>query len=108
MKTIWIVVGVCSMVLSPLAGAQAMRIDLTGSSISASAGHRTIVIGPDTRWVNVQHGEEIRFVAGTSEFGWRFDGPGARSLDLQQIAPAGVLSRPVTAYITNSAGHPAR
>ena len=108
MKTICTVLGVCAMVLGPLASAQGMRTDLTGSSIPATTAQRTIVIGPDTRWINVMQGEEIRFVAGTSEFGWRFNGPGAGSFDLQQVAPSGALSRPVTAYIANGAGHPGR
>jgi hypothetical protein len=101
-------VGLVSLVGPGPVQAQGTRSLYTGSSVPAASGARTIVIGPDTRWVNVNQGEEIRFVVGSVEFGWRFDAPGSRSFDLQQVAPAGALNRPVMAYIMSTGGHPAR
>ncbi len=72
-----------------------------GTSIDATQGRRTIEIGPDTRWVNVTHRESVRFVINGQSFGWRFDGPGARAVDLQRIAPAGLLNRPLTVYVAH-------
>ena len=86
--------------------AQGVQSLTMGSSVPPALGERTIVIGPDTRWVNVNQNEQIRFVADGVEFGWRFDAPGARSFDLQQVAPAGALRRPVTVYITRTSGRP--
>lgn len=74
---------------------------MLGSAIDATQGRRTIEIGPDTRWVNVTHRESVRFVINGQSFGWRFDGPGARAVDLQRIAPAGLLNRPLTVYVAH-------
>ncbi len=76
-----------------------------GSPVPVAQAGRTIVINPDTRWVNVAQGETVRFVAGNVEFGWKFDGPGSRSFDLAQVAPAGAVTRPLTVYVTGSPGH---
>lgn len=95
-----------SLVVPALALAQGVQSLTMGSSVSPALGERTIVIGPDTRWVNVNQNEQIRFVADGVEFGWRFDAPGARSFDLQQVAPAGALKRPVSVYITRISGRP--
>ena len=90
------------------ASAQSMRTFLLGSPLPASHSQRTITINPDTKWVNVTQGEEIRFVAGATDFAWKFDGPGNRSFDLQQVAPAGVLSRTVTVYVAPLPGRRAQ
>ena len=87
------------------AAAQDTRSLLWGSAVPVAQAQRSIAINPDTRWVNVAQGETIRFVAGGAEFGWRFDGPGARAFDLQQIAPSGALSRPITVYVAGAIGH---
>ena len=73
---------------------------LYGSPIPADQAHRAIALGPGTRWVNVVQGETVRFVLAGGSFGWRFDGPGSRPVDLQRVAPPGLLTHPVTAYVT--------
>jgi len=70
-----------------------------GTAIAASEGRRTIEIGPGTRWVNVLQYESVRFVVGGQSFGWRFDGPGSRGMDLQSIAPAGLVTRSIRVYV---------
>lgn len=87
------------------AQAQDTRNFLLGSPVAPAPSQRGIAVGADTRWVNVNQGEEIRFDAGGTTFAWKFDGPGARSFDLQQVAPAGALTRPVTVYVTPPPGH---
>ena len=94
-----------SLLASAPASAQEMRSFTMGSPLSPASGQRTIVLNADTKWVNVAQGEAIKFVAGASEFGWRFDGPGGRSFDLRQVAPAGSLSNPVQVYIAPAPGH---
>lgn len=73
---------------------------LTGTLVSPGGAQRTIVIGPQTRHVNVVGGEVIRFVAGDKEFSWHFSGPGSlRSFRLDKVAPEGILNQEVTAYV---------
>jgi hypothetical protein len=65
-----------------------------------SAAMRSIVIAPDTRWVNVTGGETIRFLVGDKSFAWYFNGPETASpFDMRRIAPQGVLDRQVLAYV---------
>lgn len=52
------------------------------------------------RWVNVNIDEVVNFDAGGIRFAWRFDGPGWKSFDLRQVAPANSLSQAVTVYVT--------
>lgn len=76
-------------------------VDLYGMPASPSAAVRTIVITPDTRYVNVEGGEIIRFVSGGKEFGWHFFvARTVGAFDLNEVAPPGTLDRPVRAYIT--------
>ena len=92
-----------------LAGLPAVAQDaanrLLGTAVAAAQAQRTVTVAPDTRSVNVSAGESIRFVVGTSEFGWKFDGPAPRAIDLRSIAPATAVSTPVTVYLTAAPGH---
>jgi hypothetical protein len=75
-------------------------VDLYGDPAAPSAAQRTIVIGPDTRSVNVEGGEVIRFVAGDKEFGWNFLVAGnVGTFRLNEVAPPGVLDHEVRAYV---------
>jgi hypothetical protein len=79
---------------------------LLGTAVPAAQGQRTVVVGADTKWVNVDHDEVVRFSFGNSEFGWKFDGPGQRPIDLQSIAPQGALAAPVTVYVKRRHSRP--
>ncbi|SFB34780.1 Heavy-metal resistance protein CzcE [Collimonas sp. OK607] len=84
---------------SSFAGSQP-RIDLLGDPIPVSAATRTIVITPDTRYVNVTGGETVRFLVGGKSFAWNFDGSiMVSSFDLNRTAPASMLDHTVTAYV---------
>ncbi len=80
------------------ATATVTEADVLGHAAQLSAAERTIVINAKTKWVNVKHGEVVRFVAGGQEFTWAFDGMSS-SFELNRVAPAGTLGREVTAYI---------
>jgi hypothetical protein len=72
--------------------------DYYGEATSAAAAERTIVVGPTTKNVNVDHGEIVKFVANGQEFVWDFDGT-LPSFNLKQIAPEGAVGQDVTVYI---------
>jgi len=76
------------------------RADLLGMAVPASAAAHSVVITPDTRWVNVTGGDTVRFVAGGSEFGWDFHvSPLVQVFDLNRVAPPGLLGRPLPVYV---------
>ena len=81
------------------ATATVTEADVLGHPAQLLAAERTIVINAKTKWVNVKHGEVVRFVAGGQEFTWAFDGMSS-AFELNRIAPAGALGREVTAYIS--------
>ncbi|HKB62422.1 MAG TPA: CzcE family metal-binding protein [Burkholderiales bacterium] len=81
------------------ATATVTEADVLGHAAQLAAAQRTIVINAKTKWVNVKHGETVRFVAGGQEFTWDFDGMSS-SFELNRVAPAGALGRKVTAYIS--------
>ena len=69
-----------------------------GDAAPDGADARTVTITPDLRSVDVQFGETVLFSTNDSRFAWRFYTP-ARSFDLNQIAPAGVLKQMVRVYV---------
>jgi heavy-metal resistance protein CzcE len=72
-------------------------------AIVTKAADRTIIVTPETKWVNVKHFEVIRFVSNGREFMWAFNGiDQPRPFDLMQIAPAGFVDRGVTVYVSPS------
>jgi len=76
-------------------------VDLYGQSAPALAAQRTIVITPATKYVNVEGGQIVRFVAGDKEFAWNFNTAGSiSSFALNDVAPPGVLDHPVRAYVS--------
>jgi hypothetical protein len=76
------------------------RIDLMGDPAVVTAATRTIVIAPDTTYVNVTGGEIIKFVVGDKSFAWNFDGADyLDKFDLNQTAPPGMLDHSVIAYV---------
>jgi hypothetical protein len=92
-----------AMILAPSAGADGFswRQDLLGTPAALQSAGRSMVIGPQTRHVNVVRNEVIRFDVGGKAFAWSFDGPlQVTSVDLQRVAPPGVLGHKVMAYIS--------
>lgn len=76
------------------------RVDLLGDPAPPSAATRTIVITPETKWVNVTGGDIVKFIVGEKIFAWNFNvGETISAFPLNQVAPPGVLSREVMAYV---------
>lgn len=73
-----------------------------GEPANTSYAERTIVVTPETKFINVTHGEVVKVKAGSQEFAWNFDGL-ARPFDLKQIAPEGALDHSVRVYVAASA-----
>ena len=89
------------MMLSAPAFSETTRVDLLGYPSTAAAATRTIVITPDTKWVNVEGGEFINFIVGDKSFAWHFYvGFTVTSFDLQLVAPPGLLQRRIMAYVS--------
>ena len=78
----------------------APSVNLLGDPAPATAATRTIVIAPDTRYVNVTGGDTVKFIAGDKSFAWNFSGPESiPAFELNRVAPSGVLDHPVIAYV---------
>jgi membrane protease subunit (stomatin/prohibitin family) len=75
--------------------------DRYGEAASPAAADRTIVIDANTRSVNVNHGEIVKFVANGQEFTWEFDGV-PQTFDLKQVAPQGALDHDVNVYMATT------
>jgi Heavy-metal resistance protein CzcE len=75
--------------------------DRYGEAASPAAADRTIVVDANTRSVNVNHGEVVKFVANGQEFTWEFDGV-PQSFDLKQIAPQGAVDHDVSVYMATT------
>jgi hypothetical protein len=94
-----------TVVILGLAGASAVALagvpaSLTGDVVPTDEASTTIAIGPATRYVNVMHGDAVKFVVNGRTFAFRFDGaPSAQAIDLQTVAPAGLLDHRVIAYV---------
>lgn len=75
-------------------------VHLLGQPAPPSGATRTVVITPDTKWVNVDGGETVAFAVGDKTFGWDFFvGRTVTSFMLNQVAPPGVLDHPVAVYV---------
>jgi hypothetical protein len=59
---------------------------------------RTIVVTPQTKYINVNHGEIVNLKIGSQEIAWNFDGL-AQPFDLSKIAPEGSLDHKVQVYV---------
>jgi len=92
----------------------AFAIALSAASLSANAvithsdrygdasipreSSRTIVVGPNTRWINVAQDEVVKIVTGGQEFTWQFGGMDDR-VSLKQIAPAEFAVKDIFVYV---------
>jgi hypothetical protein len=84
----------------PSTAARKIPVDLLGDPAPPTAAERTIKITPNTRHVNVERGEIVKFDTGGKTFAWDFDtAETVLSFDLNQVAPPGTLDHKVTAYV---------
>jgi hypothetical protein len=76
-------------------------LSLLGDPAPAAAADRTITVTPDTKYVNVEGGQIVRFDVGGKNFTWDFDGPNTVwAFNLNRVTPPGLLDHTVTAYIS--------
>ena len=101
MKTLVKAVAVLALSAASLSAVALTNADLYGEAASPAAAERTIVIGANTRFVNVNHGEIVKFVANGQEFTWDFDGV-PQAFDLKQVAPQGAIDHNVRVYIATT------
>ncbi len=78
--------------------ASVTEADMLGKPAQVSDAQRTISIDPKTRWITVERGEVVKFVANGQEFAWDFNGMYS-SFDLNRVAPSGVLDRSLKVYV---------
>jgi hypothetical protein len=80
---------------------RASYTDLYGQPAPPSAAQHTIVIHPHTRYVNVEGGQVVKFVAGDKEFTWDFYvAKTVSNFELNDVAPAGMLNHMVHVYVS--------
>lgn len=75
-----------------------------GSPGSPGSVDKIVHLDPGAKYVNVQYGTSVEFVAlgaGNTQraFVWRFDGWPRNSFELNKVAPAGFFDHPVLVYI---------
>ena len=81
------------------APATAQVADPYGMSVSNALVDREIQIDPSTKYVNVNQGETIRFVAQGKSFVWKFVTFGRRPFELAKIAPADFAAPNAVVYL---------
>ncbi|MFC3458047.1 MULTISPECIES: CzcE family metal-binding protein [Massilia] len=92
--------GLAASLLAACAGPVTPRQDLVGTPVPQTAATRTVVITPETRYVNVVGGDVVRFERGDRAFGWSFDvSPIVAVFALNQVAPPGMLDHEVLVYV---------
>jgi len=101
MKTLVKAVSVLALSAASLSAFALTNADRYGEAASPVAAERTIVIGPNTRSVNVNHGEVVKFVVNGQEFAWDFDGV-PQAFDLKQVAPQCAIDHDVRVYIATT------
>jgi hypothetical protein len=102
MKTKLLVPAVLASALSltALSSIAAVPLKLLGDPAPDTAAERTIRITPDTKYVNVDGGQVVRFDVGGRTFTWNFDtAQTVTSFDLNRVAPPGLLDHVVRAYV---------
>jgi len=78
-----------------------------GRSSAGTAAERTIVITPDTTYINVVGGETIKFAIGDKSFAWDFDGiTEGYVFNLNSAAPPGMLDHTVRAFVDANPKYP--
>jgi len=76
-------------------------VSLLGQQVDDAAATQSIVIGPNTRWANIESGQIVRFIIGSRTFTWAFNNSQEVSaFDLNRVTPPGLLDHRVTIYLT--------
>jgi hypothetical protein len=74
--------------------------NLYGEAAAPTDSSRTINVTSSMKWVEVKHGETVKFVVAGKDFAWKFDVPDTQGkFSMNKIAPLGVLDRNVDIYM---------
>ena len=78
----------------------AIPSSLYGSTVPDSSASRIIQVTPRTSALNVLWGQSVEFIDHGKSFAYDFDGPRADArVNLENVAPTGVIHHPVYAYV---------
>ncbi len=79
-------------------------VDLYGQAIPVEAATRQITLTPNTKWINVKHGESVNFVTQGKSFAWNFYTLHSdANFDLATIAPNGINAQQIHIYVAKNA-----
>lgn len=75
--------------------------EYAGAPAPTTAADYTVNLTSATKYVNVDRGDTVRFVAGGQQFAWNFNSADTTwAVSLRDIAPPGVIGRDVIVYIS--------
>lgn len=83
----------------------ATPVALLGDAVPVSAASRLITLDANTRYINVNAGEIVRFQYRDKQFAVSFNGV-RDSFELNRLAPDGVLDHPIRAYVARTIDDP--
>ena len=73
---------------------------LYGSTVPDSSATQVVVISPSTKDVSLRWGRSVEFMDHGKSFAYEFNGPMTNpGVNLQRLAPAGMIGHPVYAYV---------
>lgn len=86
-----------------VSNADGLDKQLLGEPEPNTAAERVVVINPDTKYVNVTHGDIVEFIVANKPYTWDFDGSVAmREIDLNKVLPEGTLDHTVKVYVARN------
>lgn len=97
-----VVLSACSSFPSSELTQSQRQVRVWGDLAQPADATQTVIIGRDTRYVNLAPGETVKFVVGDKAFAWSFAPQGGYYFDLNRIAPAGMLDHQVMVSVAVS------
>lgn len=74
--------------------------DRFGNAVTVSNAQRPVELTPNTRYLNIEQRETVKFVAQGKVFAWNFDTFGTPVFDLAKIAPKDINVGNVKVYMS--------
>lgn len=93
---------IAAAIASTASGAYAATVNTKefGMATAAANADRHVVIKADTKWVNIDDGDTVKFDVNGNSFTWHFDTlRGESAFELSKIAPEGVDVGKVIVYV---------
>jgi Heavy-metal resistance protein CzcE len=106
MENLMLKIRTAMLILAAVAANGAYAMGPSGSSadygveVADTTAARTIVVTPQTRWVNVTNGETVKFAVGDKTFNWHVDTyTNVNAFELAKISPNGIAAAGVQVYV---------